>query len=90
MLKRAAEDTGWDVNNIIISDDAIAHIIREYTSEQGVRELQREIASILRRSLLENNGEDVKTEFTKEKIDALLSVHQNANHNNKIGFSARI
>ena len=90
LLKRAADDTGWNIDNIVMSDDAIMHIIRNYTSEQGVRELQREIASVLRRSLLENNGEDVKTEFTKEKIDALLSVHQNANRNTKIGFSARI
>lgn len=90
LLKRAADDTGWNIDNIIISDDAILHIIRNYTAEQGVRELQRELASILRRSLLENNGEDVKTDFTKEKIDELLSVHQSANRNSKIGFSARI
>ena len=90
LLKRAAEMTGWNVDNIIISDDAIAHIIREYTSEQGVRELQREITALLRRSLLENDGMDVKTEFTVDKIDELLSVHQNANMSNKIGFSARI
>ncbi len=90
LLKRAASDTGWDVNNIIIDDDAILHIIREYTSEQGVRSLQREIATLLRRSLLENDGNDVKTEFTINKIDELLSVHQNANMTNKIGFSARI
>ena len=89
LLKRAADDTGWDINNIIISDDAILHIIREYTSEQGVRELQREISALLRRSLLENDGEDVKTEFTIQKIDELLSVHKNANMANKIGFSAR-
>lgn len=90
LIKRAAEDTGWDVNNIIISDDAIAYIIRNFTSEQGVRELQREIATLLRRSLLQNDGMDVKTEFTIDKIDELLSVHQNANMSNKIGFSARI
>jgi ATP-dependent Lon protease len=90
LLERAANDTGWNVENIVIDDDAILHIIREYTSEQGVRELQREISAMLRRSLLENNGEDVKTEFTKEKIDQLLSVHNHANTNNKIGFSARI
>ena len=90
LIKRAASDTGWDVNNIIINDDAIAHIIRNYTSEQGVRELQREIAAILRRSLLQNNGMDVQTEFTIDKIDELLSVHQNANMSNKIGFSARL
>ncbi len=90
LIKRAAEDTGWDVDNIILSDDAIRHIIRTYTSEQGVRELQREIASLLRRSLLEHNGEDIKTDFTINKIDELLSVHQNANMANKIGFSARL
>ena len=90
LLKRAADDTGWNMDNIVISDDAIMHIIRNYTSEQGVRELQREIASMLRRCLLENDGEDVKTDFTKDKIDSLLSVHQNANRANKIGFSARI
>ncbi|MBR3510458.1 MAG: AAA family ATPase [Alphaproteobacteria bacterium] len=90
LIKRAADDNGWAPNNIVISDDAILHIIREYTSEQGVRELQREISSLLRRTLLENNGEDIKTEFTIDKIDKLLSVHHNPNTNNKIGFSARL
>lgn len=90
LIKRAAEDTGWNIENINISDEAILHIIRNFTSEQGVRELQREIESLLRRSLLQNNGEDVKTDFTIEKIDELLSVHQNANMANKIGFSARL
>ncbi len=90
LIKRAAEDTGWDVNNIIISDEAIAHIIRNFTSEQGVRELQREIAALLRRSLLQNDGIDIKTEFTIDKINELLSVHQNANMSNKIGFGVRL
>ena len=90
MIQRAANDTGWDIQNIIISDDGLRHIIRNFTSEQGVRELQREIAALLRRSLLQNNGTDIQTEFTIDKIDELLSVHQNANMSNKIGFSARI
>ena len=90
LIKRAAEDTGWAVENITISDEAIAHIIRNFTSEQGVRELQREITALLRRSLLQNDGMDIKTEFTIDKINDLLSVHQNANMSNKIGFSARL
>ncbi|MFQ6696539.1 MAG: AAA family ATPase [Alphaproteobacteria bacterium] len=90
LIQRAANDTGWDIQNIIISDDGFRHIIRNFTSEQGVRELQREIAALLRRSLLQNNGTDIQTEFTIDKIDELLSVHQNANMSNKIGFSARI
>ena len=78
------------MENIILSDDAIRHIIQKYTSEQGVRQLQREITAILRRALLENNAEDVRTEFTCDKIDELLSVRQTAGFSKKIGFGARI
>ena len=90
LIKRAANDTGWNIDNIVIDDEAILHIIREYTSEQGVRELYREIAAMLRRSLLKNNGEDIKTTFTIQTIDDLLSVHKSAAVSGKIGFSARI
>ena len=90
LIKRAANDTGWDIDNVAISDDAILHIIRNFTTEQGVRELQREITALLRRSLLQNDGLDIKTEFTIDKIDELLSVHKNANMATKIGFSARV
>ena len=88
LIERSARDTGWDVENIVISDDAIKHIIQNYTSEQGVREIKRELTAILRRSLLENNCEDIKTEFTPEKIDELLSVRKSAGFNKKIGFHA--
>lgn len=90
LIKRAAHDTGWEMENIILSDDAIRHIIQKYTSEQGVRQLQREISAILRRALLENNAEDVRTEFTPAKIDELLSVRQTAGFSKKIGFGVRI
>ncbi|MCR5194483.1 MAG: AAA family ATPase [Alphaproteobacteria bacterium] len=86
LIARAAYDTGWDINNITISDDGIRHIIRKYTAEQGVRELQRELTAILRRTLLENNGEDTKTDFTVQKIDNLLSIRQSAGFSKRIGF----
>lgn len=90
LIARAAADTGWDTANIEISDDALRHLIRNYTSEQGVRQLQRELTAILRRSLLENDGEDVRTEFTVDKIDQLLSAHKSAGFTKKIGFGARL
>jgi ATP-dependent Lon protease len=90
LIKRAAHDTGWGTENIVIDDSAIRHIIEKYTSEQGVRQLQREITAILRRALLENNAEDVRTEFTQAKIDELLSVRQTAGFSKKIGFGVRI
>ncbi|MBO5833494.1 MAG: AAA family ATPase [Alphaproteobacteria bacterium] len=86
LIGRAARDTGWNTDDIIISDDALRHIIQKYTSEQGVREVQRELTAILRRALLENNCVDTKTEFTNEKIDQLLSVRQSAGFSKKIGF----
>ena len=89
LIKRASRDTGWDAENVIITDDALRHLIQNYTTEQGVRQVQRELTALLRRSLLENNCEDVRTEFTPEKIDALLTVRQNAGFTKKIGFGIR-
>ena len=86
LIARAAADTGWNVDNINISDDAIRHLIRKYTAESGVRQLQRELTAILRRTLLENNGEDAPTEFTIQKIDDLLSLQQSAGFSKRIGF----
>lgn len=88
LIKRAATDTGWDTENIIIDDDAVRHIIQNYTSEQGVRQLQRELTAMLRRALLENDGDDVRTEFTSEKIDKLLSIRKVAGMSKRIGFGA--
>ena len=90
LIGRAARDTGWNTDDIVMSDDAIRHLIQNYTSEQGVRQAQREITAVLRRSLLENDCEDVKTEFTPEKIDALLSIRKSAGFSKKIGFGVRI
>lgn len=89
LIKRVADDNGWAVENIIITDDAIRHIIRNYTSEQGVRGLQRELATLLRRQLLANDGLDAPTEFTIKKIDDLLSIRGCAEYGHKIGFGMR-
>lgn len=90
LIGRAARDTGWNTDDIIMSDDAIRHLIQNYTSEQGVRQAQRELTAVLRRSLLENDCVDTKTEFTPEKIDSLLSMRKTAGFSKKIGFGVRV
>jgi len=90
LIGRAARDTGWDIKNIKIDDAALHHLVHKYTSEQGVRELQREINALLRRSLLENDGEDKPTEFTIQKIDELLSGRGSAGFSKRIGFGVNI
>ena len=89
LIARAARDTGWNTDNIIIDDKALRHLIRNYTSEDGVRELQRELTALLRRTLLEHDGEDVKTEFTPQKIDELLSARKSTVLAKRIGFGVR-
>ena len=78
------------MDNIVMSDDALKHIIQKYTSEQGVRQAQREITAVLRRSLLENDCEDIKTEFTPQKIDELLASRKSAGMSKKIGFGVHV
>lgn len=46
---RQLEENGITKDNISISDDAILRIISQYTKEAGVRNLEREIASIFRK-----------------------------------------
>ncbi len=89
LIRRAANDTGWILDNIVIDDSAIRHIIRNYTSEDGVRELRREITAMLRRALLEADGEDKLTEFTSQKIDDLLRARKSVGLSKRIGFSAQ-
>ena len=90
LIQRAARDTGWNTDDIVISDEAIRHLSQKYTSEQGVRQVQRELTAVLRRSLLENDCEDIKTEFTPEKIDLLLGLRQSAGFTKKIGFGVTL
>jgi len=50
LLLRQLEENGITKENISISDDAILRIISQYTKEAGVRNLEREIASICRKA----------------------------------------
>ncbi|MCX8042560.1 MAG: endopeptidase La [Desulfobacterota bacterium] len=48
LLQRQIEEHGLKPDHITITDAAIKKIIREYTREAGVRNLEREIASVCR------------------------------------------
>jgi len=49
LVRKQREATGLTTGNMTLPDEAIVHIIRHYTREAGVRNLEREIANVCRK-----------------------------------------
>ena len=50
LIPKQIEDNGLQPSPVVFGDDVIRHIVREYTYEAGVRNLDREIATIARKT----------------------------------------
>jgi ATP-dependent Lon protease len=77
LLPKQMEKHGLKKTQLRISDDAIREIIRCYTRESGVRNLERSIAQICRkadRKLLE--GEAKRLSVTAADLEGLLGVRK--------------
>jgi ATP-dependent Lon protease len=66
LLAKQRADHGLKPNQINITSDALRTLIREYTREAGVRNLEREIANLCRKVTRKVVGEEAK----RVKIDA--------------------
>ena len=53
LIPRQMEESGFDLGEIVIEDDALKKVIREYTYEAGVRNLEREIGRFVPGSKVE-------------------------------------
>lgn len=63
LIPKIMKEHGLKADNITFSDNAILEIIRYYTKEAGVRELERKITQVIRKIVTQNviKNEDKKT-----------------------------
>lgn len=76
LLKKQRENTGLSEKNIVFTDDALVEIIRGYTREAGVRNLEREIGNVCRKVVrrVVKNGLKHKEEITAANLAEFLGV----------------
>jgi len=76
LVKKQSEANGLKPENIHFSDGAIYEIIRRHTKEAGVRNLEREIASVCRKVAKEvvKQGPDTRIRITEPSIAKYLGV----------------
>ncbi len=76
LVKKQREQTGLSEKNIIFADDAILEIIRSYTREAGVRNLEREIGNVCRKVArrVVKKGAKHKEEITAANLNEFLGV----------------
>ena len=76
LVKKQREQTGLSEKNIVFKDDAILEIIRYYTREAGVRNLEREIGNVCRKVARKvvKSGAKHKEELTAQNIAEFLGV----------------
>ncbi|MCP2619082.1 endopeptidase La, partial [Candidatus Aminicenantes bacterium AC-335-A11] len=76
LVKKQMKAHGLTEKNLKFTDEAILEIIRNYTREAGVRNLEREISSICRKVARKVvvHGKDFSEVITKEKVEEYLGV----------------
>jgi ATP-dependent Lon protease len=78
LVKRQREATGLQEKNLSFTDDGLLHIIRHYTQEAGVRNLEREIQNISRKMarkvVTEGPKAEVKAEIVPVNVNDYLGV----------------
>ncbi|MBI5560269.1 MAG: endopeptidase La [Deltaproteobacteria bacterium] len=76
LLPKQLKYHGLTEKNVELSDSAVLSVVRHYTKEAGVRNLERELASVLRKCAKEvlKKGRDIKIKVTAKGIGRYLGV----------------
>ncbi len=77
LIPRQIEENGLDGISLQFESDAVRRMIREYTYEAGVRNLERELGKICRKvARLKAEGRKFPTTITAEAVEKLLGPQQ--------------
>jgi ATP-dependent Lon protease len=93
LVRKQREATGLKEQNLAFEDEAIVGIIRNYTREAGVRNLEREIANISRKVARKvvQDGRDLKVVVKQEDLREYLGVIKfrdtKAEEKNEVGLA---
>ena len=79
LLPRQMKEHGIKAGQLEISRDAVAQLMREYVREAGVRNLEREIASLCRKAAKKLVEGEKKVVVNKENLHEFLGVPRYAN-----------
>jgi ATP-dependent Lon protease len=76
LVRKQREQAGLTDKNIIFSEEAITSVIRAYTREAGVRNLEREIGNVCRKVArrVVKEGETYTIKITADNIEEFLGV----------------
>src|SRR5881227_3814206 len=76
LVRKQRTATGLTESNLVFGDDAITEIIRNYTREAGVRNLEREIGNICRKVARKvvKEGTNYTTTIAAENVNDFLGV----------------
>ena len=75
LVQRQLKANGLTAEQVTVSDEVLAKIIGEYTRESGVRNLEREIGSLLRQAAVRiAEGKDKAVAFGVEDVEKVLGA----------------
>jgi len=89
LIPKQIKDNGLKQNELEIDDDVLKQIIRSYTKEAGVRNLEREISKLARKTvktiLTNENKTPVNLENLSEYLGVMKFKYGEAESDNKVG-----
>jgi ATP-dependent Lon protease len=75
IIPKQLENHGLNAEQVAFGDEALVKLIREYTREAGLRNLEREIASVIRKvARRKAEGQNETVAVTPEKVEEFLGA----------------